>query len=139
MENKENVSYIIETLGQMQQTLTTLTQNQTLLFEQYKALDKKIDDTYLKLDKKIDSNYSKLDKKIDSNYSKLDKKIDDTYSKLDTKIDNNYAKITKNYEAIQQNYAAIIGVKKDVKDLRTDVDIVYDLEKDSRKQIRQLL
>ena len=128
MENKENVSYIIETLGQMQQTLTTLTQNQTLLFEQYKALDKKIDDTYLKLDKKIDSNYSKLDKKIDSNYSKLDKKIDDTYSK-----------ITKNYEAIQQNYAAIIGVKKDVKDLRTDVDIVYDLEKDSRKQIRQLL
>ena len=110
MENKENTSYIIETLGQMQQTLITLSQNQTLLFEQYKALDKK-----------IDSNYTKLDTKINNNYAKLD------------------AKITKNYEAIQQNHTAIISVQKDVRDLRTDVDIVYDLEKDSRKQIRQLL
>ncbi|MBO5479352.1 MAG: hypothetical protein J6A04_06685 [Clostridia bacterium] len=120
MENLENSSYALEMLKQINQTTLTLSQNQSMLFEQYKTLNEKFD----QLEKKVDDNYAKLDKKIDDNYLKLDKKIDVNCSMLEKKID--------------QNYANIIILQNNVKDLRTDIDTVYILEKDSRNKIQQL-
>lgn len=108
-EGKETTAHILDTLAEVKETTVTLSKNQDKLFKQYESLSKKVDDNYTKLDKKIDDNYSKLDKKIFANY-----------------------------QAIDKNYSAIIGLQKEVKDLRTDVDIVYDLEQDSRKKIQNI-
>ncbi|MCI8481980.1 MAG: hypothetical protein HFJ27_02610 [Clostridia bacterium] len=168
MENLKNTSYIIQLLTEIQKTTIVLSQNQTILFDEFKALnekvdnldkkiddryaklDKKIDDIYTELDKKINDNYAKLNKKIDDCYAKLDKKIDDIYTELDKKINDNYAKLDKKiddcYAKIDLNRRAIFRIEnilsliqKDVKDLRTDIDTVYDLEKDSRQKLKHLL
>ncbi len=135
MENLKNTSYIIQLLTEIQKTTIVLSQNQTILFDEFKALNEKVDN----LDKKIDDRYAKLDKKIDDIYTELDKKINDNYAKLDKKIDDCYAKIDLNRRAIFRIENILSLIQKDVKDLRTDIDTVYDLEKDSRQKLKHLL
>ena len=48
-----------------------------------------------------------------------------------SKIDNNFHNIIK----IQ---TTLTKMQKDISDLRTDIDVVYDLEIDSRKKIKAL-
>lgn len=89
------------------------------------GLNQKVDDNNASLNKKIDDNYVSLNQKIDANYASLNQKIDDVYTGLSARI--------------KKNYSLILSLQKDVKDLRTDIDIVYDLEKDSRKKLKQLI
>lgn len=112
MENQENTVYMMNVLKEIHHTTIVLSQNQSTLFNEFKTLNEKID--------------------------KLDQKIDDNYAKLDKKIDDNSAKIDKNRQAIFRVQNILCHIQKEIKDLRTDIDIVYDLENDSRKKLKHL-
>ena len=76
-----------------------------------------------------------LDRKIDERCNALDQKIDARCDSLDAKIDKYYEENRKEHFEMRKLLAHI---QNDIKDLRTDIDTVYDLEKDSRKQLRKL-
>lgn len=115
-------------INQLNQSILILSKSQDLLFEQNKALDKKIDDKFNYLDNKIDALEEKFDKKFDTLEKKFDKKLD----ALNKKVDNNSANIIKILNTISK-------MQKDIVDLRDDIETVYSLEKDSRKQLKKLL
>lgn len=129
MENQENstismlnemnqtINQMNQMINQMNQTISILSKNQDLLFEQNKALDKKIDDKFNYLDNKIDA---------------LEIKFDDKFVALEKKVDNNSANIVKILNTVSK-------MEKDITDLRDDVETIYSLEKDSRKQLKRLL
>lgn len=127
MENEKNISCVIDMLAENKKTtsyiLDTLVEN--------KKTTSYILDTLTEL-KQTTATLSKNQDKLFKQYEFLNKKIDDNYTKLDRKI-------FTNYQAIERNYNAIIGLQKDVKDLRTDIDTVYALEQDSRKKIQHIL
>ena len=123
MENQETTTYVINMLKEIHHTTTVLSQNHSILFKEFKLLNEKVD----RLDQKVDDNYSKLNQKIDNNYAKLDKKIDDNSAKLD-----------KNRQTIFRVQNTLCHIEKEIKDLRTDIDTVYDLENDSRKKLKHL-
>ena len=75
--------------------------------------------------KQIQANLTTLNEKVDNNYASLNQKIDDVYTGLSARI--------------KKNNSLILSLQKDVKDLRTDIDTVYALEKDSRKKLKQLI
>lgn len=113
MENKEeNMSCVINMLKESKETTNYILDTLAEVKQTTATLSKNQD--------KLFKQYESLNKKVDNNYAKLDKKI------------------FANYQAIDRNYNAIIGLQKEVKDLRTDVDIVYDLEQESRKKIQHL-
>jgi DNA anti-recombination protein RmuC len=107
------------------------------------ALDQKIDDRCDALDQKIDDRCDALDQKIDSRCDDLDQKFDDRCDALDTKYEGLSQKLDRYYEENRKDHykmmQQIAGIQKDVKDLRTDIDTVYDLEKDSQKKIEKLM
>lgn len=76
-----------------------------------------------------------LDRKIDERCNALDQKIDARCDAIDAKIDKYYEENRKEHFEMRKLLAHI---QNDIKDLRTDIDTVYDLEKDSRKQLRKL-
>lgn len=58
---------------------------------------------------------------------------------LNSKVDIHYEENRKEHFEMKNT---LIQIRKDIKDLRTDIDTVYDLQKDSinsRKKIKQLL
>lgn len=60
-------------------------------------------------------------------------------SDLNSKVDRHYEENRKEHFEMKNT---LIQIRKDIKDLRTDIDTVYDLQKDSinsRKKIKQLL
>lgn len=81
-------------------------------------------------------------KQIHETTLSLDQKIDARCDALDTKCDSLDAKIDKYYEENRKEHFEmrnmLAHIQNDIKDLRTDIDTVYDLEKDSRKQLRKL-
>ncbi len=117
MDNQKNMTYLIDMVKQIHET--------TL------SLDQKIDERFDTLDTKIDTRYDALDQKIDARCDVLDARCDS----LDTKIDKYYEQNRKEHFEMRNMLAHI---QNDIKDLRTDIDTVYDLEKDSRKQLRKL-
>jgi hypothetical protein len=172
MENQETMTYVVDMLKQINQTTLVLAQNQTLLSDQIKFLDKKIDTRCDELDKKIDARCDELDKKIDgldkkfdarcdeldkkidARCDELDKKIDARCDELDKKIDARCDELDAKYEGLSQKLDRyyeenrkehykmmhlISGLQKDVTNLRTDIDTVYVLEKDSQKMIEKLI
>lgn len=112
MENQEK-SAIITILNEMRQDMNKMMQS-------IDGTNKRIDS----LDKKVDS----LDKKVDS----IETKFDNKFASLEKKVDNNSANIIKLLNITTK-------MQKDVEDLREDVETVYSLEKDSRKQLKRLL
>ena len=131
MENQEVFSYNNDMFTQINQNLLALLQNQTLIIEQYNSLDKKIDTKINELDKKFEAKIDALDKKFENRINELDTKFDIKFDSLSSKIDNNFHNIIK----IQ---TTLTKMQKDISDLRTDIDVVYDLEIDSRKKIKAL-
>ena len=121
MENNETTTIVIDMLKQI---TATLSQNQTILFDQYKSMNEKINEQYQILNNKMDEQYNALNDKMDKQYKTLNDKID------------------KHYEENRLEHIEIrnilSSIQKDVKDLRDDVDTIYALEKDSRKTIRKL-
>lgn len=71
MSNNGTMSYVISMLRQINQTTLTLSQNQNLLFEQFKFLQQKVDDNYYKLDNKI----NELDEKFNNKFNELQKTV----------------------------------------------------------------
>ncbi len=155
MENSENTTIVIDMLKQI---TTTLSQNQTILFDQYNSMNKKINEQYQFLNNKMDEQYKALNEKMDKQYETLNNKMDKQYETLNNKMDKQYEtlnnkmdkqykaldeKIDKHYEENRLEHIEIrnilSSIQKDVKDLRDDVDTIYALEKDSRKTIRKLL
>ena len=131
MENQEVFSYNNDMFTQINQNLLALLQNQTLIIEQYNSLDKKIDTKINELDKKFEAKIDALDTKFENRINELDTKFDTKFDSLSSKIDNNFHNIIK----IQ---TTLTKMQKDISDLRTDIDVVYDLEIDSRKKIKAL-
>lgn len=113
MENQENMTYVVAMLKQISQTTLSLSQSQTMLIEQYKSLDQK---------------YDSLDKKVGT--------LEQKYDSLDEKLDKYYEENRREHFEMRNILAHI---QHDIKDLRTDIDTVYDLEKDSRKKIDHLI
>lgn len=144
MENNENTTIVIDMLKQI---TTTLSQNQTILFDQYNSMNKKIDEQYKTLNDKMDKQYKTLNDKMDKQYKALNNKMDKQYKVLNDKMDKQYEtlneKIDRHYEENRLEHIEIrnilSSIQKDVKDLRDDVDTIYALEKDSRKKIRKLM
>ena len=62
----------------------------------------------------------------------LSQKIDEVNENLNQKIDHNSANIIKILNTVSK-------MQEDINDLRDDVETVYSLEKDSRKQLKRLL
>lgn len=96
-------------IDMLKQITATLSKNQTILFDEIKSLDAK--------------------------YQILNDKMDKQYKTLNDKIDKHYEE--NRLEHIEMR-KILFSIQKDVKDLRDDVDTIYDLEKDSRKKIRKL-
>lgn len=117
MENNENTTIVIDMLKQI---TATLSKNQTILFNQIKSLDDK---------------YQLLNNKMDEQYKDLNDKMDEQYKTLNDKMDKHYEENRLEHIEIRN---ILFNIQKDVKDLRDDVDTIYDLEKDSRKKIRKL-
>lgn len=67
-------------------------------------------------------------KRIDS----LEEKFNNKFDSLEKKVDNNSVNIIKILTTTSK-------MQKDIEDLREDVETVYSLEKDSRKQLKRLL
>ena len=107
MENNEATTIVIDMLKQI---TTTLSQNQTILFDQIKAMNKDI--------------------------QLLNDKMDNQYKTLNDKIDRNYEENRLEHIEIRN---ILSSIQKDIKDLRDDVDTIYALERDSRKTIRKLM
>lgn len=107
MENNETTTIVIDMLKQI---TTTLSQNQTILFDQIKAMNKDI--------------------------QLLNDKMDKQYKTLNDKIDRNYEENRLEHIEIKN---ILSSIQKDIKDLRDDVDTIYALERDSRKTIRKLM
>lgn len=118
MSNNGTMSYIIGMLRQINQTVLTLSQNQNLLFEQFKSLEQKVDNNYIKLDKKIDSKIDQLDKKFDNKINQLDKKFDSKINQLEK---------------------TILIMQKEIKDMHEDITTIYTLETDSRKKLQRIM
>lgn len=118
MENNETTTIVIDMLKQI---TTTLSQNQTILFDQIKSMHKGI---------------QSLNDKMDSQYKTLNDKMDNQYKTLNDKIDRNYEENRLEHIEIRN---ILSSIQKDVKDLRDDVDTIYALERDSRKTIRKLM
>lgn len=129
MENNENTTIVINMLKQI---TTTLSQNQTILFDQIKSMHKGLQ----LLNDKMDNQYKTLNDKMDSQYKTLNDKMDKQYKTLNDKIDRNYEENRLEHIEIRN---ILSSIQKDVKDLRDDVDTIYALEKDSRKTIRKLM
>lgn len=128
MENNENTTIVIDMLKQI---TATLSKNQTILFNQIKSLD----DKYQLLNNKMDKQYKDLNDKMDEQYKTLNDKMDEQYKTLNDKMDKHYEENRLEHIEIRN---ILFNIQKDVKDLRDDVDTIYDLEKDSRKKIRKL-
>lgn len=118
MSNNGTMSYVISMLRQINQTTLTLSQNQNLLFEQFKSLEQKVDNNYIKLDKKIDDKIDQLDKKFDDKIDHLDKKFDNKIDQLEQ---------------------IILSMQKEIKDMREDITTIYTLETDSRKKLQKIM
>ncbi len=73
-----------------------------------------------------------LSQKIDEVNENLNQKIDQVNENLNQKIDHNSANIIKILNTVSK-------MQEDINDLRDDVETVYSLEKDSRKQLKRLL
>lgn len=114
MSNNGTMSYIISMLRQINQTTSALSQNQNLLFEQFKTLEQKVDNNYIKLDEKI----NQIDKKFDSKIDELDKKFDNKINQLEQ---------------------TILSMQKEIKDMHEDITTIYALETDSRKKIEKII
>ena len=142
MENQEVFSYNNGMFTQINQNLLALLQNQTLIIEQYNSLDKKIDTKINELDKKFEEKIDALDKKFEAKIDALDKKFENRINELDKKFDTKFdslsSKIDNNFHNIIKIQTTLTKMQKDISDLRTDVDVVYDLEIDSRKKIKAL-
>lgn len=113
MENQEN-SYIITILKEIKQDI-----NET---------NQRIDSLEEKFDNRIDSLEEKFDKRIVS----LEEKFDNKFDTLEKKVDNNSANIIRILNTTSK-------MQKDITELRDDIETVYSLEKDSRKQLKRLL
>lgn len=113
MDNAETTNYIINTLGYISKDISSLKENVHLLNQQVDSLNQQVGS----LNRKVDS----LDQKVDS---------------LDQKVDNHYEINRKEHFEMKN---MMFQMQKDIKDLRTDIDTVYDLENDSRKTIQKLL
>lgn len=121
MPSNGTMSYVISMLRQINQTTSVLSQNQNLLFEQFKSLEQKVDSNYIKLDEKI----NQLDKKFDEKIDNLDNKI----NQIDKKFDNK----------INQLEQTIVSMQKEIKDMHEDIITIYALETDSRKKIEKII
>ena len=146
MDNQKNMTYLIDMVKQIHETTLSLDQK---IDARYDALDQKIDTRCDALDQKIDERYDALDQKIDARCDALDarcdaldQKIDTRCDALDARCDSLDAKIDKYYEENRKEHFEmrnmLAHIQNDIKDLRTDIDTVYDLERDSRKQLRKL-
>lgn len=135
MPNNKTMSYVVSMLRQINQTTSVLSQNQNLLFEQFKTLEQKVDSNYIKLDEKI----NQLDKKFDDKIDKLDQKID----KLEQKVNSNYIKldqkIERNTTMILELQKTVLSMQKEIKDMHEDITTIYTLETDSRKKLQKIM
>ena len=135
MPNNETMSYVVSMLRQINQTTSVLSQNQNLLFEQFKTLEQKVDSNYIKLDEKI----NQLDKKFDDKIDKLDQKID----KLEQKVNSNYIKldqkIERNTTMVLELQKTVLSMQKEIKDMHEDITTIYTLETDSRKKLQKIM
>lgn len=113
MDNQKTITYLVDMVKQIHETTISLVHGQ-------ESLDRKIDERCNALDQKIDARCDALDARCDS---------------IDAKIDKYYEENRKEHFEMRKLLAHI---QNDIKDLRTDIDTVYDLEKDSRKQLRKL-
>ncbi len=132
MPTNGTMSYIISMLRQINQTTSVLSQNQNLLFEQFKILEQKVDKNYIKLDEKI----NQLDKKFDDKIDKLDKKFDEKIDKLDNKINQIDKKFDNKINQLEQT---IVSMQKEIKDMHEDITTIYTLETDSRKKLQKIM
>lgn len=80
MSNNGTMSYVISMLRQINQTTLTLSQNQNLLFEQFKSLDQKINDKINGLDEKFDNKINELQQTVSS----MQKEIKDMHEDITT-------------------------------------------------------
>lgn len=117
MDNQKMITYLVDMVKQIHETTISLVHGQE------------------SLDRKIDERCNALDQKIDERCNALDQKIDARCDAIDAKIDKYYEENRKEHFEMRKLLAHI---QNDIKDLRTDIDTVYDLEKDSRKQLRKL-
>ena len=143
MSNNGTMSYVIAMLRQINQTTLTLSQNQNLLFEQFKSLGQKVDNNYIKLDEKInqldkkfDGKVDQLDNKIDQLEKKFDNKIDQLEKKFDNKIDQLEKKFDNKIDQLEQT---ILSMQKEIKDMHEDITTIYTLETDSRKKLQKIM
>ncbi len=78
--------------------------------------------------KEIKQDINDTNQRIDS----LEEKFDNKFDTLEKKVDNNSANIIRILNTTSK-------MQKDITELRDDIETVYSLEKDSRKQLKRLL
>lgn len=136
MENQENFSLIIDMFKQINNSISSLSQNQVLICEKIKLLDEKMDTKFATMDAKID----KLRQDMDTRFAAMDAKINKLRQDMDTKIDKLRQDMDIKIDKLRQDMDINFNfVRKDISNLKCDIDIVYDLEIKSSKQLKQLM
>lgn len=83
MENQENFSLIMDMFKQINNSISSLSQNQVLICEKIKLLDEKMDTKFATMDAKID----KLRQDMDINFNSVRKDISNLKCDIDIVYD----------------------------------------------------
>lgn len=92
-------------------------------------MEKNFNARFNAMEKKYDAKFDALEKKFDTKFDAMEKKYDAKFDVLEKKVDNNSAHILRLINTTSK-------MQKDIADLRDDFYTVYDLEIDTRKQLK---
>lgn len=87
----------------------------------------------------INENMNKMKKSIMDEIKQTNQRIDSLEEKFENKFDTLEKKVNNNSANIVRILNITSKMQKDITDLRDDIETVYSLEKDSRKQLKKLL
>lgn len=87
----------------------------------------------------INENMNKMKKSIMNEIKQTNQRIDSLEEKFENKFDTLEKKVNNNSANIVRILNITSKMQKDITDLRDDIETVYSLEKDSRKQLKKLL
>ena len=122
MENPE-VMPVLQQICTQLNTLTSQVSELQANVNELKTVVSELKDKVNELDSKVNE--------LDAKFTALDAKVD----ALDAKVDRHYEENRKEHFEIKNT---LIQMQKDIKDLRTDIDTVYDLQKDSINSRKKL-
>lgn len=87
----------------------------------------------------MNENMNKMKKSIMDEIKQTNQRIDSLEEKFENKFDTLEKKVNNNSANIVRILNITSKMQKDITDLRDDIETVYSLEKDSRKQLKKLL